>query len=104
MENTQRCLDMLSFKSEDSEFEAENGGIQRETDIWARTLVTWTRKTGECILYIYIYIFDIYIYDVFVYACMYVCTVCMYVCMHACMHVCMYCMYVCLSVCVYVCM
>ena len=33
MENTQRCSDISSFKSEDSEFEAENGGIQRETCI-----------------------------------------------------------------------
>ena len=58
-------------------------------------------------------------------ACMYVCNICMYVCMHACMyvcmhacmHVCMYeymyiciyvymyaCMYVCMHACMYVCM
>ena len=40
---------------------------------------------------------------------MYVCLVCMYVCMYVCMHVCMYacmhvCMYACMHVCMYVCM
>ena len=37
--------------------------------------------------------------------CVYVCTVCVYVCMCVCVYVCMFvCLYVCMCVCVYVCM
>jgi hypothetical protein len=54
-------------------------------------------------MHVCVYVCNVCMY-VCVYVCAYVCNVCMYVCVYVCAYVCNACMYVCIYVCTYVCM